>query len=138
GDVNANPTLRLAVQRAKDARMPNDNIDKAIKKGTGEDTSTHYEEVTYEGFGPEGGALLIKTITDNKNRTVSELRNIFNRAGGSLGGPGSAAYIFAQDPQNPTYKVTISHEDKAEAIDGLIETLEDHDDVQEVYHNYDF
>src|SRR3989338_2554942 len=76
-DVNANPALRLAVQKAKDANMPQDNIERAIKKGTGELPGTSYESITYEGYGPGGVAFFVEALTDNKNRTTSEVRNIF-------------------------------------------------------------
>src|SRR4030066_2303816 len=82
GDPDANPTLRLAIQRAKDARMPKENIDKAIKKGTGELEGSEFQEVIYEAFGPHGGAFLIYCLTDNINRTVSELRSVFNKYNG--------------------------------------------------------
>ncbi|MBI5325704.1 MAG: YebC/PmpR family DNA-binding transcriptional regulator [Ignavibacteriae bacterium] len=94
GDVDANPRLRLAVQNAKAVNMPNDNIKRAIQKGTGEIEGVHYEEITYEGFGPCGGAVMIEVITDNKNRTLSELRVLINKLGGNLGEVNSVAWNF--------------------------------------------
>lgn len=94
GDVDANPRLRLAVQNAKAVNMPNDNIKRAIQKGTGEIEGVHYEEITYEGFGPCGGAVMVDVITDNKNRTLSELRVLINKLGGNLGEANSVAWNF--------------------------------------------
>jgi YebC/PmpR family DNA-binding regulatory protein len=94
GDLNTNPRLRTAVQSAKDSNMPADNIDRAIKKGTGELEGVTYEEVTYEGFGPEGSAVLVACLTDNKNRTASEIRSVFNKNGGNMGGAGTVAWMF--------------------------------------------
>jgi len=94
GDPNANPRLRLAVDNAKSANMPADNIDRAIKKATGGLEGVTYHELTYEGFGPGGIALLVEVATDNKNRTVAEVRHIFSRHGGSLGETGSVAWMF--------------------------------------------
>lgn len=94
GDVNANPRLRTAVSAAKAASMPNDNIERAIKKGTGELESVTYEEVQYEGYGPGGAAILAHVLTDNKNRTVSEIRRLFAKHGGNLGETGCVAWMF--------------------------------------------
>ncbi len=94
GDANTNPRLRTAIQSAKDANMPADNIDRAIKKGTGELEGVTYEEVTYEGFGPEGAAVLVACLTDNKNRSASEIRSIFGKNGGNMGGAGTVAWMF--------------------------------------------
>ncbi|HZD39115.1 MAG TPA: YebC/PmpR family DNA-binding transcriptional regulator [Terriglobales bacterium] len=94
GDIGANPRLRTAVAAAKAASMPNDNIDRAIKKGTGELEGVSYEEVQYEGYGPGGAAILAQVLTDNKNRTVSEIRRLFSKHGGSLGESGCVAWMF--------------------------------------------
>jgi len=94
GDVNFNPRLRLAVDTAKAANMPADNIDRAIKKGTGELEGVEYEEVTYEGYGPGGAALYIEALTDNATRTVADVRHALTRHGGSLGTSGSVAWQF--------------------------------------------
>jgi YebC/PmpR family DNA-binding regulatory protein len=94
GDLNANPRLRTAVTAAKAASMPGDNIDRAIKKGTGELEGVSYEEIQYEGYGPGGAAVLIQVLTDNKNRTVQEIRRIFAKHGGNLGENGCVAWMF--------------------------------------------
>jgi YebC/PmpR family DNA-binding regulatory protein len=94
GDINFNPRLRLAVDTAKAANMPAENIDRAIKKGTGELEGVSYEEVTYEGYGPGGAALYIETLTDNATRTVADVRHALTKNGGSLGTSGSVAWQF--------------------------------------------
>ncbi len=94
GDPNFNPRLRLAVDKGKALNMPKDNIDRAIKKGTGELEGYTLEEVVYEGYGPGGVAVLIETTTDNRNRTVSDLRRLFSKFGGNLGESGSVAWMF--------------------------------------------
>ena len=94
GDVNTNPRLRTAILSAKTANMPADNIERAIKKGTGDMEGVTYEEVNYEGYGPQGVAVLVHCLTDNKNRTASEIRNIFTKTNGAMGGAGSVAWIF--------------------------------------------
>ncbi len=94
GDQNANPRLRTAVATAKAQSMPNDNIDRAIKKGTGELGGGQLEQVSYEGYGPGGVALMMDILTDNRNRTVSEIRFLLSRAGGSLGESGCVAWMF--------------------------------------------
>ncbi|MGB7062878.1 MAG: YebC/PmpR family DNA-binding transcriptional regulator [Candidatus Zixiibacteriota bacterium] len=198
GDRDANARLRSAVQAAKAANMPAANIDKAIKKGTGELPGVSYEEVKYEGYGPGGVAVLVETLTDNKNRAVSDVRNIFARHGGNLGEVGCVGWMFerrgviqvdrgkvdedqlleialeagasdmsseegyfevvtpfekfdavkkALDGKNiPTNEAeltmipqtTIKLEGRqAEQMLKLMEDLEDHDDVQKVYANFD-
>lgn len=199
GDINGNPRLRLAVDNAKAANMPADNIDRAIKKAIGELEGVTYHELTYEGYGPGGVAILVEVATDNKNRTVAEVRHIFSKNGGSMGETGSVAWMFdrkgvisfrkdnksedevmelvleqgADDLQGeddyfevytpvenfePVRKsladkkcnienaslqwiaknlIAVSGEE-AEKIMKLIETLEDNDDVQNVYTNADF
>jgi len=94
GDPDANPRLRKAVADAKAANMPADNIKRAIMKGTGQLEGVSYEEMSYEGYGPGGVAVYIETLTDNKNRTVSEVRHIFSKHGGNLGESGSVAWMF--------------------------------------------
>jgi YebC/PmpR family DNA-binding regulatory protein len=95
GDIDGNPALSLAVQKAKDASMPKDNIERAIAKGTGEGADADaLETVLYEGYGPGGVALLVEALTDNRNRTGSEVRHLFSKHGGNLGEPGSVAYLF--------------------------------------------
>ena len=94
GDPEANPRLRLAVDNAKAANMPQDNIERAIKKATGELEGQAYHELTYEGYGPSGIAILVEVATDNKNRTVAEIRHLFSKGGGSMGENGSVAWMF--------------------------------------------
>ena len=198
GDPTANPRLRTAIQAAKDANMPSDNIERAIKKGTGELPGVKYEEFTYEGYGPNGVALLVETLSDNKNRTTADIRHIFTRYNGRLGEAGCVAWIFEQkgyividqgtcdednlysiaieagaediQAENGSYEVITAPSDfeavrqaivdkgieyiQAEIsklpknlvkLDGdeakktlrLMEALEDHDDVQKVYANFD-
>jgi YebC/PmpR family DNA-binding regulatory protein len=94
GDVNANPRLRTAVLTARQNSMPADNIERAIKKGTGELEGVTYEEATYEAYGPGGVALLIQVLTDNRNRTVAEIRSLLTKHGGNMGAAGSVAWMF--------------------------------------------
>lgn len=94
GDVNFNPRLRTAVLAAKAASMPNDNIERAIKKGLGEGGTDTYEDVMYEGYGPGGVAIMVRALTDNRNRTVADVRGIFTRHGGSLGEAGCVGWMF--------------------------------------------
>ncbi len=202
GNAEGNPRLRLAIQTAKAANMPADNITRAIQKGTGELEGVSYEELTYEGYGPGGVAILAEIVTDNNNRTVSEMRHIFSRNNGNLGNSGSVAWMFnrqgtiviptagknssvteddllpivleagADDLQNEDEVFTVTTtphsfeqvkqaiEDKgieietaslqmvpdntvkvtgkeAEQVLKLMEALEEHDDVQNVYANFD-
>ncbi len=94
GDPEMNPRLRLAIQNAKSVNMPSDNIKRAIQKGTGEIEGAAYEEIVYEGYAPMGVAVIVETVTDNRNRTFSELRSQFGKLGGNLGEPGSVAWNF--------------------------------------------
>src|SRR6266478_4071082 len=93
GDINANPRLRTAVLTARQQSMPNDNIDRAIKKGTGELEGVTYDEVTYEGYGPGGVAVMVESMTDNRNRTVAEIRHMFSKNGGNMGESGSVGWM---------------------------------------------
>ncbi len=102
GDPEANFRLRMAIQKAREVNMPNENIDRAIKRGLGETEGAAFEETTYEGYGPHGMAMILEVVTDNKNRAVSEIRNLFNRAGGSLGESGCVSWLF-----DPTGVITI-------------------------------
>ena len=198
GDVDANPRLRTAVAGAKAQNMPQDNILRAIKKGSGELEGVNYEEITYEGYGPGGAAILIEAMTDNKNRTVGEVRTILGKNGGNMGESGCVAYLFekkglmvvpgdamdedalmelvleagADDLQNVDghYEIltskdnfhavhvlleekgipmelaeltaipstTIPMDEKSgKAMLRVMDLLEDHDDVQKVYSNFD-
>lgn len=115
GDPNGNPRLRTAILTARGNSMPNDNIDRAIKKGTGELEGVSYEEVTYEGYGPAGVAVLVDSLTDNKNRTVADLRNIFSKRGGNLGETGCVGWMFHK-------KGLITFDKKAVSEDKLMES----------------
>ena len=198
GDVDANPRLRTAVAGAKAQNMPQDNIQRAIKKGSGELEGVNYEEITYEGYGPGGAAILIEAMTDNKNRTVGEVRTILGKNGGNMGESGCVAYLFekkglmvvpgdamdedalmelvleagADDLQNVDghYEILTSKENfhavhtlleekaipmevaeltaipsntipmdekSGKAMLRVMDLLEDHDDVQKVYSNFD-
>ncbi|MBZ4687997.1 MAG: hypothetical protein PWQ96_1945 [Clostridia bacterium] len=94
GDPDSNIRLKSAIQKAKDENMPNDNIERAIKKGTGDIEGVNYEEVTYEGYGPDGVAIYLNILTDNRNRTAGEIRHIFSKNGGNLGESGCVAWMF--------------------------------------------
>ncbi len=94
GNPDSNPRLRTALAKAKESNMPADNLDRAIKKGTGELPGVIYEEIAYEGYGPGGVAILVEVLTDNKNRTASEIRNILEKRGGNMSGAGSVAWQF--------------------------------------------
>lgn len=109
GEVNGNPRLRLAVDNAKAQNMPLDNIERAIKKATGELEGVTYHELTYEGYGPAGVAVLVEVATDNKNRTVAEVRHLFSKNGGSMGETGSVAWMFDRKGV-----ITLPAEDKKE------------------------
>jgi YebC/PmpR family DNA-binding regulatory protein len=198
GRPEANPSLRLAIEKSKEANMPADNIERAIKKGTGELEGATYEKIMYEGYGPAGVALYIEALTDNKNRTTSEIRNIFTKHGGNMAGAGSVAWMFEMKGYFAISKKTISEDalmnvaleagaedltsegdtfevktlpadfesvkqaleknkiktesaeltmipkstvkvmdDKAKTLLSLIDSLEDNDDVQNVYANFD-
>jgi len=112
GDIDSNPRLRTAVNAAKAANMPQENIIRAIKKGTGELPGTAYEEATYEGYGPGGIAVLVNILTDNKNRTTSELRHIFSKNGGSLGEVGCVSWMFDKKGQILVEEDKIADEDE--------------------------
>lgn len=198
GDPDANARLRKAILDAKAGNMPNDTIDRAVRRGTGAEEGVNYEEITYEGYGPGGVALLIESVTDNRNRTVAEIRHMFSKNGGNLGEAGSVGWLFekkgyivvdkAAKPEEELFEIAIEagaddlREDgdnfeiitspenfenvqtaiksagiepqmaevsmvpqtyvKLEGVSAqqmlrLMETIEDHDDVQKVYANFD-
>lgn len=118
GDPAGNPRLRTAIEKARAGSMPGDNIERAIKKGTGELEGVHYEEVIYEGYAPAGVAVLIESVTDNKNRTVAELRNLLQKQGGHLGESGSVAWMFEK-------KGVITFDKKTSSEDQLMEVALD-------------
>jgi YebC/PmpR family DNA-binding regulatory protein len=198
GDPDSNARLRKAILDAKAGNMPNDTIDRAVRRGTGAEEGVSYEEITYEGYGPGGVALLIEAVTDNRNRTVAEIRHMFSKNGGNLGEAGSVGWLFekkgyivvekAAKPEEELFDIAIeagaddlrddqdnfeiitspeSFEKVQEAIKSagiepqlaevsmvpqtyiqlagndarqmlkLMEAIEDHDDVQKVYANFD-
>ncbi len=198
GDLEGNPRLRTAINIARAANMPKDNIEKAVKRGTGEIAGVSYEEITYEGYGPGGVAVLVEALTDNKNRTVSEIRHIFDKHNGNLGESGCVAWMFdkkgmiivsaegldedqvmemalesgAQDVtrEDDTFEITTEPTDfdavrkaveekgwklelaeitmvpqntvklegkKAELMLKMMDVLDDHDDLQKVFANFD-
>jgi YebC/PmpR family DNA-binding regulatory protein len=111
GDPSGNARLRTAIQEAKGANVPNENIERAIKRGTGQLEGFTYEEITYEGYGPGGVAILVEALTDNKNRTVSEVRHLFLKSGGNLGENGCVAWMFQKRGFFAIDKETMSEED---------------------------
>jgi YebC/PmpR family DNA-binding regulatory protein len=134
GDKNS-PGLRAAIERARADNMPADNIERAIAKGIGA-TAESFEEVLYEAYGPAGVALLIEGVTDNKNRTVAEVKHILNQNGGSLGAQGSAVWAFEKKAGDwvASLPMEIAAADQ-EALERLVSTLEDNDDIKKVFTN---
>lgn len=145
GDMNMNPGLRLAVDKAKADNMPNDNIDRAIKKATGDLDGASYEELTYEGYGPAGIAVMVEVLTDNKNRTASELRHAFSKNGGNLGENGCVAFMFDRkgyivieqttteaDEDMMMLEAIEAGAEEMEVVEGAYEIYTDPDDFQEV------
>jgi conserved hypothetical protein TIGR01033 len=200
GDPEANPRLRMAIEKAKEVNMPMENVERAIKRGTGELEGVNYEEVQYEGYGPGGVAIVVEATTDNRNRTTAEIRHIFSKYGGNLGSSGCVSFLFedkgiinvpkdkysedeifekaieagAEDvimddleyydirtapselykvrenlekigveiakvelTKIPTTTVQITDEETATKLMKLLDALEDNDDVQKVYANFD-
>ncbi len=152
GDPNSNPRLRTAILAGKNENMPNDNIERAILRGTGQLEGEQYDEVTFEGYGPGGVGILIQVVTTNRNRAVGEMRHTMGKNGGNLAEAGAVGWMFSRKgeilgkagvtpasaeigmvPQNYV-KLTGS---QAQQMLRLIEALEEHDDVQHVYANFD-
>jgi len=133
GDPEGNPRLALAVAKARDASMPKDNIERAIAKGTGAGADADaLETVVYEGYGPGGVALLVEAVTDNRNRTGSEIRHLFNKHGGNLGEPGSVAYLFDKRGLVVVDADRYSEDDLMAAIDAGAEDIARDEDVYEI------
>lgn len=140
GDPEMNPALRTAIENAKADNLPNDNIDRAIKKATGNLDGANFEEVTYEGYGPSGIAVIVHVLTDNRNRTASEVRHAFTKNGGNLGASGCVAFMFDRKGY-----IVITNEDGAidedeltlEAIDAGADDIEYEDGVFEIYSEAD-
>ena len=134
GDVEANPRLRASVQTAKDANMPQGNIKRAIMKGTGELPGQTYESVSYEGFGPGGAAVFVEVLTDNRNRTVAELRNIFSKQGGNLGETGSVQWMFERKGYIAVKGEEVSEDQLLEiALEAGAEDLTSEGDISSIY-----
>ena len=132
GDLDSNSRLRLAVDKAKQANMPKDNIDRAVKKGTGDLDGVVYEEGVFEGYGPGGVAVIVEFMTDNRTRTVADVRHAFNKYGGSLGVSGSVAFMFDRKGQ-----IIFSEEDDFDvifeaALEAGAEDVKEEDDIIEV------
>src|SRR5580704_17690554 len=133
GDIDGNPSLALAVQKARDASMPKDNIERAIAKGTGEGVDAdQLETVLYEGYGPGGVALLIEAVTDNRNRTGADVRHALSKHGGNLGEPGSVSYLFDKRGVVVVDASRYGEDDLLGAIDAGAEDIALDDDVYEV------
>jgi len=133
GDPDGNASLALAIQKAKDASMPKDNIERAIQRGTGAGAdAANYEDVLYEGYGPGGVALLIEALTDNRNRTSADIRHMLSKAGGSLGEPGSVAYLFDKQGVIVVDGEKHGEDDLMIAIDAGAEDIATDDDVLEI------
>jgi YebC/PmpR family DNA-binding regulatory protein len=132
GDVDVNPRLRTAILAAKSENMPKDNIERAIKKGTGDLEGVNYEESIYEGYGPGGAAVLVESLTDNKNRTVADIRHIFSKRGGNMGESGCVAWMFDK-------KGYIAVENKAVDEEALMEAALDAgaEDIREDDSNFE-
>lgn len=138
GDVDSNPRLRTAIQAARGANMPNKNIDNAIKKGTGEIPGVVYEEITYEGYGPGGVAVYIICTTDNKNRTVGEVRYLLNKFGGNLGESGCVSFMFERKGLIVIPKGEHDEEElMMTAIDAGADDIVTEEDMFEVYTPFD-
>lgn len=134
-----NPDLRVAIEKAKAANMPADNIERAIKRGAGKMEGVQLENVRFETYGPGGTAIIIEGITDNRNRTVAEIKHILSKHGTSLGQTGSVIWAFnppagGQNEWTPKNKIELN-EDDAKKLDELLEELDNHDDVQELFTN---
>ena len=141
GDADGNPRLRLVIQTARGSNMPMDNITRAIKKGTGELEGVNYEEATYEGYGPGGVALIIESLTDNKNRTVADLRHLMSRNGGNLAESGAVSWNFDRKGVITVAKGSFTEDDLMNVIldagaDDLI-TEEDYYEVTSTVENFD-
>ena len=133
GDADANAGLRTMIQKARDASMPKDNIERAVKRGIGELEGVTYEEVNYEGYAPNGVAVFVETLTDNRNRTGSEVKNIFNRNGGSLAEPGAVSWQFERKGVIEIAKTATNEDDlMLVVLDAGAEDVEDHGDTWQV------
>jgi YebC/PmpR family DNA-binding regulatory protein len=128
GDVATNPRLRLAIDKAKDSNMPNDNVQRAIARGTGSMEGVNYEEIRYEGYGMNGAAIIVDCLTDNRTRTVAEVRHAFNKNGGNMGAEGSVAFLFKHCGQMLFAPGTSEDHLMEVALDAGAEDVITHDD----------
>lgn len=136
GDPRFNANLRLLMEKAREANMPKEKVQKAIDVGLGKGAGANVQEVVYEGFGPHGVAFMVVTMTNNVNRTAGEIRNIFSKAGGSLGTPGCVRYMFTRGESNEFVLVmpmVIEDEAIQHDLQDFIDQLREHDDVEDVY-----
>ncbi|MED1221232.1 YebC/PmpR family DNA-binding transcriptional regulator [Bacillus paralicheniformis] len=135
-DPESNASLRLVIDKAKNANMPNDNIDRAIKKASGSQGGKSYEEITYEGYGPSGVAVMVKCLTDNKNRTATNVRTAFSKNGGSLGETGCVSYMFDRKGYIAIEREDLEIDEEEfmlEVIDAGAEELETSEELFEIY-----
>jgi YebC/PmpR family DNA-binding regulatory protein len=133
GDPAANPRLRLVIEKAKQNNLPKDNMERAIKKGTGELEGVNYEETVYEGYGPGGAAVYVESLSDNKNRTVADVRHIFSKHGGNLGENGCVSWMFDKKGWIPVEKSNADEDALMEAaLEAGAEDIRDEEDVFEV------
>ncbi|MEI6182492.1 MAG: YebC/PmpR family DNA-binding transcriptional regulator [Polynucleobacter sp.] len=128
GDIATNPRLRLAIDKAKDSNMPNDNVQRAIARGTGSLEGVNYEEIRYEGYGMNGAAIIVDCLTDNRTRTVAEVRHAFNKNGGNMGAEGSVAFLFKHCGQMLFAPGTNEDQLMEVALDAGAEDVITHDD----------
>ena len=134
-DPSSNGRLRDAITKAKSENMPNDTIDRSIKKAAGELEAVNYEEITYEGYGPKGLAIMVKVLTDNRNRAAGNIRNAFTKGGGNLGTTGCVTYLFDQETMEPYSTVSLTDPEDVKKVNKLLDLLDDDVDVQDIYHN---
>jgi len=132
-DPETNFKLRLAIEKAKEYNLPKENILRAIRRGSGQEEGEKWEEITFEGYGPEGIGVIVETVTDNRNRTTAEIKNIFERGGGSLAGPGAVSYLFRRMGLITVKKEENPDEQILRLIDLGVEDVEEATDAIEVY-----
>ncbi|MDO8574704.1 MAG: YebC/PmpR family DNA-binding transcriptional regulator [bacterium] len=137
GDPDKNPSLRTVIEKAREVNLPTENIERAIKRGTGEIAGAQIEEVTYGAFGPGGVAMLITAITDNKNRTLSEIKQMLNAHNAKFAEVGSIQWMFRREGQDwvPNSPIKIENENVKKELDALYEDLDEQQDTSEIYDN---
>jgi YebC/PmpR family DNA-binding regulatory protein len=138
GDPDANPYLRPILEKARAANMPKEKVSKAIDRGLGKTASgVVFQEILYEGFGPAGIACMVQAVTDNPNRTGGDIRHIFSKHGGSLGGPNSASYMFQRTADGigyePTMPMPVDDPEQLKQLQTMVDLLREYDDVEDVY-----